>query len=70
MTRLKDLADAAGVSIRTVTRVKPGQHQGVAREYRKLIKEAFDREGIEIPFARRVVIFENDGVGPSDLTQT
>ncbi len=47
------------MTIRTVTRVKPGRHRGVAREFRKLIKEAFDREGIEIPFARRVVIFEN-----------
>mgnify|MGYP000585577078 CR=1 FL=1 len=71
-TRVQGVDDfgESEITIRTVTRVKPGQHQGVAREYRKLIKEAFDREGIEIPFARRVVIFENDGVGPSDLTQT
>ncbi len=46
--------------IRTVTRVKPGRHGAVARDYRKLIKEAFDREGIEIPFARRVVILKTD----------
>jgi small-conductance mechanosensitive channel len=44
--------------IRTTTRVKPGQHLDVCRRYRKLIKEAFDREGIEIPFARRVLIFK------------
>jgi small conductance mechanosensitive channel len=45
--------------VRTTTRVKPGQHLEVARRYRKLIKEAFDKAGIEIPFARRVVIFKN-----------
>lgn len=44
--------------IRTTTRVKPGKHLEVSRRYRKMIKEAFDREGIEIPFARRVVIFK------------
>lgn len=43
--------------IRTVTKVKPGCHMQVSRELRKLIKEAFDREGIEIPFPRRVVLF-------------
>ncbi len=47
------------LTIRTTTRVKPGCHLIVAREYRKMIKEVFDREGIEIPFARRVVIFKN-----------
>jgi len=45
--------------IRTVTRVKPGCHRQVSRDLRKLIKEAFDQEGIEIPFARRVIIFKN-----------
>ncbi|NJN75116.1 MAG: mechanosensitive ion channel family protein [Synechococcaceae cyanobacterium RL_1_2] len=41
--------------IRTSTKVKPGQHLVVSRLVRKLIKEAFDREGIEIPFAQRVL---------------
>ncbi len=51
--------------LRTITRVKPGCHQQVARDLRKLIKEAFDREGIEIPFARRVLIFKpQDGNEP------
>lgn len=45
--------------IRTVTKVKPGRQNQTARDLRKAIKEAFDRHGIEIPFARRVVIFKN-----------
>jgi len=49
--------------IRTVTKVKPGRHFSVARQMRKMLKEAFDREGIEIPFARRVLIFQNDEEG-------
>ncbi|KPJ68332.1 hypothetical protein AMJ44_06685 [candidate division WOR-1 bacterium DG_54_3] len=49
--------------IRTITRVKPGRHLEVSRQLRKMIKEAFDREGIEIPFARRVLIFKQ-GIPP------
>ncbi|WP_432822748.1 mechanosensitive ion channel family protein [Trichloromonas sp.] len=52
--------------IRTITRVKPGFHSNVAFLLRKLIKEAFDREGIEIPFARRVVIFKPE-VPPTEI---
>ncbi|MDZ8118244.1 mechanosensitive ion channel family protein [Pontiella agarivorans] len=46
--------------LRTITRVKPGCHQQVARDLRKLIKEAFDGQGIEIPYARRVLIFKTE----------
>ncbi|MCK5706864.1 MAG: mechanosensitive ion channel family protein [Candidatus Aureabacteria bacterium] len=46
--------------IRTITKVKPGCHMQVARDLRKIIKEDFDKAGIEIPFARRVIIFKND----------
>ena len=42
--------------IRTVTRVKPGCHLQVERDLRKRIKEAFDEHGIDIPYARRVLI--------------
>ena len=48
------------LTIRTVTKVRPGKHLPVQRVLRKMIKSAFDREGIEIPFARRVLIFKNE----------
>ncbi|OKH15926.1 mechanosensitive ion channel family protein [[Limnothrix rosea] IAM M-220] len=47
------------LTIRTSTKVKPGKHLPVQRLVRKLIKEAFDRENVEIPFARRVLILKN-----------
>lgn len=47
--------------LRTITKVKPGKHLRIQRFLRKLIKEAFDREGIEIPFARRVLIVRHEG---------
>jgi small conductance mechanosensitive channel len=42
--------------IRTTTRVKPGTHGQVARDFRKLIIEAFRREGIDIPFPHQVLV--------------
>lgn len=45
---IEEFADIR-VSIFTVTKVKPGKHIGVQRILRKLLKEAFDREGIYIP---------------------
>ncbi len=46
--------------IHTITKSKPGRHREVGFELRKLLKEAFDREGIEIPFTRRVFTFKSD----------
>lgn len=51
------------LTIRTITKVKPGCHLAVAFDLRKRIKEAFDREGIEIPFAQRVVTFKDETSG-------
>jgi len=46
--------------IRTITKVKPGTHEEIQRILRKMIKETFDREGIEIPFARHVLLFHDE----------
>lgn len=48
------------LSIRTVTKVKPGTKARVERTLRKMIKEAFDRENIEIPFPHRVLVIKNE----------
>lgn len=44
------------VIIRTVAKTKAMEQWGVERVLRKEFKEAFDREGIEIPYQRRLVI--------------
>ncbi|WP_418791223.1 mechanosensitive ion channel family protein [Phosphitispora sp. TUW77] len=42
--------------LRTVAKTKPMEQWRVERELRKKFKEAFDREGIEIPYPRQVII--------------
>lgn len=49
---------ASEVTLRTTTRVRPGKHLGVERDLRRRIKAAFDAEDVEIPYAKRVLIFE------------
>jgi len=48
------------VVLRTSTQVKPAMDFQVANELRRRIKEKFDKENIEIPYARRVIIFKRD----------
>ena len=45
-------------------RTRPGQHAAVGREYNRRIKEAFEAEGIELPFPTRRMITE--AVRPAD----
>ncbi len=50
----------SSILIRTLTKLNPhnsrrGVHKYIQRILRKMIKEAFDREGIQIPFPQRVV---------------
>ncbi|NNF51409.1 MAG: mechanosensitive ion channel family protein [Gammaproteobacteria bacterium] len=61
-TAVKGLEDfgESEMLVRTVTRVKPGCHLPVERDLRKRIKDAFDEHGIEIPYARRVMITQKD----------
>ena len=45
----------SGVEITVAGDTKPGTQWGILREFRKRIKYAFDKEGIEIPFPQRTV---------------
>ncbi|MCF6463548.1 mechanosensitive ion channel family protein [Clostridium sp. Cult1] len=45
-----------GVDITIVAKTKPMDQWGVERALRKEIKEAFDRENIEIPYPRMVIL--------------
>jgi small conductance mechanosensitive channel len=52
--RVDDFADSA-IIIKILGDTKPHKHWEIGGELRKRLKEAFDREGIEIPFPQRVV---------------
>ncbi len=52
--------DASAIIIKILIKTRPMEQWAVGREYRKRIKEAFDREGIVIPFPQRVVHFPSD----------
>ena len=44
-----------GITLRLVAKTDPSEQWAVARELRIRIKEAFDEEGIEMPFPQRTV---------------
>jgi len=46
---------ASAIAIRLVLKVEPGEQWATSREVRRRIKEAFDTEGIQIPFPQRTV---------------
>jgi moderate conductance mechanosensitive channel len=53
------------IVLRLVMKVVPAQQWAVEREMRRRLKEAFDAEGIEIPFPQRTVWHRHeDGSGP------
>lgn len=45
-----------GIILRVVGRTLPMRHWGVERDLRKAIKEALDKNGIEIPYPKMVVV--------------
>ncbi|MBI2304236.1 MAG: mechanosensitive ion channel family protein [Chloroflexi bacterium] len=51
-----DALEESGLAIKILGTTKPSKQWDVMGELRKRIKEAFDREGIEIPFPHRVII--------------
>jgi len=50
--------NASDVGLRLNVPVRPGRHREVVSELRRRVKRAFDAEGVEIPFARQVVILQ------------
>ncbi|MDX2343186.1 MAG: mechanosensitive ion channel family protein [Acidimicrobiia bacterium] len=50
-----ELFGESAIAIRLVCKVEPGEQFSTGRVIRERIIEAFDREGIEIPFPQRVV---------------
>jgi small conductance mechanosensitive channel len=50
-----EMLAADSVNLRVMVKTLPMEQWGVARELRQRIKARFDHEGIEIPFAQRVV---------------
>jgi len=52
--RVTDFADSA-IMVKVLGDTRPLRQWAVAGEFRKRIKIAFDKEGIEIPFPQRVV---------------
>jgi len=57
--------NGSDVTVRLVIKIDNSTKQlwPAERELRKRVKEAFDREGIEIPFARQVLYLRKEGEG-------
>lgn len=56
----------SAVVIKGRIKTKPIQQWTVGREYRRRLKIAFDKEGIEIPFPHRTIYWGNE-MDPSQL---
>jgi small-conductance mechanosensitive channel len=57
------------ITVRVTVKTQPGKQLGVARELRKQVLAACDREGITLPYPRQEVLvrsLESDGSKPGD----
>jgi len=63
---LMNLADSS-VGVRLVVKVQPLQHWAAERELRRLVKQAFDEGGVEIPFPRSVVYHRSEKDEPTAI---
>jgi len=52
--RVDSFGDSA-VNIKALGKVMPGEQWAAAGEYRRRLKKAFEKNGIQIPFPQRVV---------------
>lgn len=52
--RVDSFGDSS-VNIKALGKVKPAEQWAIAGEYRRRLKKAFDKNGIEIPFPQRVI---------------
>jgi small-conductance mechanosensitive channel len=62
---VESLSDSA-VIIRSLIRTQPGSQWNAAREFRRRLKNRFDRENIEIPYPQRRVRVRVEGMPPTD----
>ncbi len=59
--------DADALALRLVIKTQPARQWAINRELRARIKDAFDREGIEMPFAQRTVWLRNTETSPRPI---
>ena len=56
----------SSIAIRLVCKVEPGEQWATSRLIRGRVKDAFEREGIEIPFPQRVIWTRHDSAPESE----
>lgn len=61
--------EASGIVIRLVLKTTPSEQWRISRELRRRIKDAFDAEGIEIPFPQQTTWVRYEDGSPSDRDQ-
>lgn len=68
ITGVENLGDSS-IVVRTLIRSLPGEQWGLAREFRRRIKNRLDAEGIEIPYPQRVVHLKTEDPASSAKTE-